>query len=135
MDQVIEGIYSTMDAAIHAIDRLKEEGYNSRDLSVIANADIYGNFSEVIEADTTIQSRTKMDGTGTEESIWEKMRAIFVEPIGKKESFNLETVKQTVVNPLFTFSKEINCGAFVVLVNDDAVRGLSINDKSKGGIL
>lgn len=133
MAQIIEGVYSTMDAAIHAIDRLKEEGYDCRDLSVIANADIYGNFSEVIGVDTTIHSRTKMEDT--EESIWAKVRAIFVGPLWEKGSLNFETVKQTIVNPIFTFSKDINCGAVVVLVNGDAVRGLTMTDKSSGGIL
>lgn len=40
MGEVIEGLYATLDDASFAIERLKEKGYTSFDITVIANTDI-----------------------------------------------------------------------------------------------
>jgi hypothetical protein len=82
MGDIIEGLYAALDDASFAIEGLKGQGYTSFDITVIANADIYGNFSDVGEADVTIHFRTKND---IQDSIWEKVKGIFVRMNQKKK--------------------------------------------------
>lgn len=96
MGEVIEGLYATSEDASLVIERLKNQGFSSSDITVIANADIYGNFSDIVDADVTIHSRTK------------------------KEACDFTGSTQTETKPLFSFNKEINAGAVVILVNEEA---------------
>lgn len=117
MGEVIEGLYATLEDAGLAIERLKNQGFSSSDITAIANADIYGNFSDIVDADVTIHSRTKKD---IEDSIWEKVKGIFVKMNQKKEASDFTGSTQTETKPLFSFNKEINAGAVVILVNEEA---------------
>ena len=117
MGEVIEGLYATSEDASLVIERLKNQGFSSSDITAIANADIYGNFSDIVDADVTIHSRTKKD---IEDSIWEKVKGIFVKMNQKKEASDFTGSTQTETKPLFSFNKEINAGAVVILVNEEA---------------
>jgi phosphoketolase len=113
MGEVIEELYATLDDARFAIERLKEQGYTTSDITAIANADIYGNFIDVVEADVTVHPRTKND---IQDSIWEKVKGIFVRMNQKKEDSDSISSPQADTNPLFSFNKEINAGAVVILI-------------------
>lgn len=96
---------------------LRIKVFSSSDITAIANADIYGNFSDIVDADVTIHSRTKKD---IEDSIWEKVKGIFVKMNQKKEASDFTGSTHTETKPLFSFNKEINAGAVVILVNEEA---------------
>lgn len=49
MEKRVEGIYSNVEDAMQAVDRLREKGYNHKNITVVANDEVRNRLSSNIE--------------------------------------------------------------------------------------
>lgn len=144
MRERVEGVYSTVDEALRAVDRLREQGYARDDIRVIANKDVRDNFSKDIDMDVTSEdlSMDRTDETTSsqvrethtnehssmdrvdegpsetsddDKSIWESIKDAFT----MDDSYD-DPDYGTDDDPVNEYRDRINQGEVVVIVNDNS---------------
>lgn len=118
MGKRLEGIYPTIDAALVAIELLKEQGYNVGDIAVVANADLHGNFPDHIDAEITLNSRVERTIDNSQQSIWRKLKNPHIEGMYFRKFSTAYSPSSTFIDPLFAYSHETSKGGIVILVSE-----------------
>lgn len=117
MNKRIEGSYVRVEDAMHAVQRLKEEGYSSSDITVVANAAVRDSLPYTMDAFVSTDTDRLEDGTD-DRSMWEKIKEAFT-----MDDYEVNRQDQMDYNPdtdpLSGYREEIEQGNVVVLVTED----------------
>lgn len=136
MEKRVEGIYSNVEDAMQAVDRLREKGYNHKNITVVANDEVRNRLSSNIDAEVTTEdtedhhSMDRVDRENDDQSLWESIKDFFTMDDTYDES-NYEQPDYDADNdPLYTHREAIAKGEIVVLVSGepDTSQGMDQTD-------
>ena len=83
MEKRVEGIYSNVEDAMQAVDRLREKGYNHKNITVVANDEVRNRLSSNVDAEVTTEdtedhhSMDRVDRENDDQSLWESIKDFF----------------------------------------------------------
>ena len=152
MGERVEGVYSTLEEALRAVDRLREQGHSRENIRVIANEDVRNRFSKEVDMDVTSEDLS-MDRT--EETTTSQMRETHADDErsmdrideGQRETSDEDKSIWDYIKDAFTmddsyddpdygtdddpvneYRDRINQGDVVVLVNDNNDTDVNITE-------
>ncbi|WP_161525944.1 general stress protein [Trichococcus alkaliphilus] len=119
MVKILEGIYSTQEETMAAINRLKDQGYSRSDISVVANTEVHSHFFTNMQVDTTIDVHAIHNLDDDHRSLWEKIKDAFT----LDDAYDEETYKDSRYDSIRTlldgYRDEINRGGIAVLIEEE----------------
>lgn len=130
MTKILEGIYSTQDEAMAAIERLKEHGYNRSDIFVVANTQIHGNLLTNMKVDTTVDSQAIDNLDEDHRSLWEKIKDAFTLDDPYEEGTYSDPKYDSVNVHLNPYREQIYRGSIALLVEEEP-RSTTLTDDIK----
>src|SRR5699024_12424804 len=84
MEKRVEGIYSNVEEALQAVNRLKEKGYSHENITVVANEEVRNRLSSNVDAEVTTEdteqdhhSMDRSDRGDDDRSLWESIKDFF----------------------------------------------------------
>src|SRR5699024_527601 len=77
MNRRVEGIYTNVDDAMNAVNRLHEEGYGRDDIKVVANATVRETMPFTMDAEVTSDTDTGGMADDDNRSLWDKIKDAF----------------------------------------------------------
>ena len=115
MNKRVEGSYVKVEDAMRTVQRLKEEGYSSSDIYVVANPTVRDSIPYTMNAEVSTDADMKDD----DRSMWEKIKDAFT-----MDEYETDRRNQSDYNPdtdpLSSYRDEIEQGYVVVLVDKNA---------------
>ena len=132
MEKRVEGIYSNVEDALQAVNRLREKGYPKKNITVVANEEVRNRLSSNIDAEVTTEdtedhhSMARVDRENDDQSFWESIKDFFTMDDSYDES-NYDRPDYDADNdPLYAHREAISRGEIVVLVTGepDAHQGM-----------
>lgn len=119
MNKRVEGSYVRVEDAMHAVQRLREEGYKKHDIYVVANSTVRNSIPQTLDAEVSTSSDVSDDMHDDDRSLWDKIKDAFT-----IDDYETERVNQPGYDmendPLESYHDEIEQGNIIVLVNEDA---------------
>lgn len=109
MGKIIEGSYKNQTEALQAIQRLREQGYQKKDIFLVANAEVRNSLPSATEAEVKAEGALSTVGED-DRSLWEKIKDAF--SIDEYETRNYED------EPLYAYKNDLDQGKFVVMINE-----------------
>ena len=122
----VEGVYPSVEEALRAVERLRDEGYSRNNITLVANEDVRTRLSAEVEADVTTQ---KGDETRTDEdnkSFWESVKDAFTTDDSYDESNYDDPNYDAENDPVYDYRESISEGHVAVLVSG----GPNLNDST-----
>lgn len=114
MNKKVEGLYSNVDEAMQAIDRLREEGYAQEDITFISNEAIRDQI--LTNRDVEISSQEgDIDHTGDDRSFWEALKDAFTLNESQEEDLNYGEGDHLIAG----YREDIKKGNILILVDED----------------
>lgn len=121
MNRRVEGIYTNVDDAMNAVNRLHEEGYSRDDIKVVANATVRETMPFTMDAEVTSDTDTAGMAGDDNRSLWDKIKDAFtVDEYDAMQYGEEDTIRQ--------YHDDIENGHILVLVNDDGRPMVSDSD-------
>lgn len=128
MVKILEGIYSTQEEAIAAINRLKDQGYSRSDISVVANTEVHSHFFTNMQVDTTIDVHAIHNLDEDHRSLWEKIKDAFTLDDAYDEETYQDSQYDSISALLYEHRDEINRGSIAVLIEEEPPTTTYIED-------
>ena len=114
----VEGSYVRVEDAMRAVQRLKDEGYSSSDITVVANATVRDSIPYTMDAEVSTDVDTRGNDREDTRSMWEKIKDAFT-----MDEYETDRRDQMDYNPdtdfLSGYRDEIEQGNVVVVVEED----------------
>lgn len=108
MNNKVEGVYTTVDEALRAVDRLRIEGYARNDIKIIANDETRNRVDSNVQENIS-PADEEFDNTEEEDkSFWDAI----------KDAFTMSGPDYEDIDPLNAYKDNIDQGQVVVLVNE-----------------
>lgn len=131
MNKRVEGSYTTVEAAMRAVERLRDEGYGRNDIYVIANSNVRDSIPFTMDAEVTTDADMRDKETGDNRSLWEKIKDAFT--IDEYDTDRYDSADYNPESdPLHQYHDDIERGNVLVLVDDDASQAMSNRDTALG---
>jgi len=125
MEKRVEGIYSNVEEALQAVDRLREKGYTHDNITIVANEEVRNRLSSNVDAEVTTQdtddnrSMDRVDRDDDDRSIWESIKDFFTMDDSYDET-NYDNPDYDVENdPIYTHRDALRRGDIVVLISGE----------------
>lgn len=137
MEKRVEGIYSNVEDAVQAVDRLREKGYTHDNITVVANEEVRNRLSTNVDAQVTTEDtkdHSSMDRVDREDnddrSLWESIKDFFTMDDSYDESKFDHPDYDADNDPLYANREAIRRGEIVVLVTGepDSHQGMDHTD-------
>lgn len=125
MNRRVEGVYATVEEAMAAVQRLRDEGYSRNDIFLVANADVRNNIPYTMDAEVTTDTDTVGAGADDDRSLWEKIKDAFTVDDTYDASVSDNPDYDASNDPLAAHHTDIANGNIVVLLDGDATPNVS----------
>lgn len=103
----VEGIYPTIDEALRAVNRLRDEGYPRNNITLVANEDIRNAFTSDLNTES-------IDEADDNHSLWDKIKDAFTTDDSYDDpDYDVEN------DPLDAYRSEIREGQVAILVSGE----------------
>lgn len=117
MNRRVEGSYVRVEDAIHAVQRLREEGYSKKDIYVVANSTVRDSIPYTMDAEVSTDSDMRSQDHDSDRSLWDKIKDAFT--MDEYDTPN-QSGYDANNDPLSGYHDEIEQGNVIVLVDEGA---------------
>lgn len=114
MTKKVEGLYSKMEEAMQAIDRLREEGYAQDDITIISNEAIRDHILANTDAEISSQEGD-IDHTDDDRSFWQTIKDAFTLNESQEEDLNYGEDDHLIAG----YREDVKKGNILILVNEE----------------
>lgn len=126
MNRRVEGVYATVEEAMSAVQRLRDQGYSRNDIFLVANADVRNNIPYTMDAEVTTDTDAAGAGAGDDDrSLWEKIKDAFTVDDDYDASAYDHPDYDSSSDPLYAHRDDIANGNIVVMLDADATPAVS----------
>lgn len=123
MNRRVEGIYTTVEEAMSAVQRLRDEGYSRSEIYLVANADVRNNIPYTMDAEVTTDTDMTTGTTGRtdddDRSLWEKIKDAFTVDEDYDPSVYDDPNYDTANDPLYAHRDDLDRGNIIVMLDAD----------------
>jgi len=122
MEKRVEGVYPSVNEALRAIDRLRNEGYSRDDITLVTNEEVRSNYRSDINSENADEE---------DRSFWDSVKNAFTtDKSFETENYDDPDYDHNIENdPVYAHKDAINDGAVVVLISDvPGARDTEINE-------
>ena len=136
MSKRLVGTYVSIDDAMMAVERLRDQGYGRNDIHVIADRSVRDSIPFTMDAEVEATDESRKAEMEDERSLWEKIKDAFTFNEYSGETFQDPTTDNPE-DPLQEYRNDLAAGKVIVLVEkDDAQlsppKTLMDNDEMRG---
>lgn len=115
----VEGSYVRVEDAMHAVQMLRDKGYASSDIYVVANATVRDSIPYTMDAEVSTEGELRDYDSDDDRSMWDKIKDAFT-----MDDYDTDTRNHPDYNPntdpLNGYRDDIEQGNVIVLVATDA---------------
>lgn len=117
MNRYVEGSYQTQEEALQAIQRLREQGYQSEEIYLVANAEVLRQLPDTTEGEL-VEAASVVGQDVDQRSFWEKIKDVFTVDEYRPETYR-EPDYETDKDPLYAYQEELNRGSLVIMITEE----------------
>ena len=126
MNKRVEGSYIRVEDAMHAVQRLRDEGYSKNDISVVANSTVKDSIPHTMDAEVSTDAGMRENMQDDDRSLWDKIKDAFT-----MDDYETERRDQPGYDanndPLSQYHDDIEKGNVIVLVDESAKPSTSMD--------
>lgn len=118
MSKRLEGTYVSIDEAMMAVERLRDQGYGRNDIHVVADRSVRDSIPFTMDAEISATDEARKGEAEDERSLWEKIKDAFTFNEYSEETYQDPTTNNSD-DPLQEYRNDLAAGKVVVLVEED----------------
>lgn len=110
MEKRVEGVYPNVEEALRAVDRLRLNGHDRKDITIVANEDVRSSVNQNVQDNITVQEEAA-EASDNDKSMWESIKDFFTPDDSTDYDYGNEN------DPLYLYRDSIHEGKVVVLID------------------
>lgn len=118
MSKRLVGTYVSIDEAMMAVERLRDQGYGRNDIHVIADRSVRESIPFTMDAEVSATDEARKGEMEDDRSLWEKIKDAFTFNEYTDEAYQ-DPTGDNPNNPLEEYRNDLAAGKVVVLVDED----------------
>lgn len=120
MSRRVEGVYTTIDEALAAVEHLRAQGYGASAITLVANAEVRSALPYAGGANVTPETNGTDERGEDTRSFWEKVKDAFTWGDQEDSSLRIDSGYEAAVEAPGAYQEEIERGNIVILVEEAA---------------
>lgn len=117
MSKRVEGVYPTINEALAAVERLRDQGYGAGAITLVANAEVRSALPYAGDADT-VREADRPGEEREDRSFWEKVKDAFTWGGHDDSSLHIDSGYEASAEAPAAYQEEIEQGHIVILVEE-----------------
>lgn len=116
MNKRVEGVYTNVEDALRAVNRLSDQGYGRNAIYVVANDTVKQTIPFTLDAEVITEEQVSGQADDSHQSLWDRMKDAF--------TFDNDDRSQEATSSsdsVTEYHEDVEQGKIVVLVDNDAV--------------